>query len=101
MKPREKRKSSVWYAPEVRERAAQARRDGFPRAESRRAGWNCRSTRSSGWRCPRHTPPVLVECFGEDGARDALRALAAPHRVGKDRVLFGYRCACLTVRRDR
>ena len=41
----------------------------------------------------------LVERFGESGARDALCALAAPRRINGDRVLFGYRFACLTVRR--
>jgi ubiquinone/menaquinone biosynthesis C-methylase UbiE len=42
----------------------------------------------------------LVKRFGETGARDALRALAAPHRCGDDRVPFGYRFTCLTVRRN-
>jgi SAM-dependent methyltransferase len=42
----------------------------------------------------------LVARFGETGARDVLRALAAPRRVDHEHVLFGYRFACLTVRRD-
>lgn len=43
----------------------------------------------------------LVERFGERGARDRLRDLAAPYRSDDDRVLFGYRFTCLTVRRGR
>ena len=41
--------------------------------------------------------PAFVLDIGS-GARDALRTLAAPHRTGGDRVLFGCRFACLTVR---
>jgi hypothetical protein len=43
----------------------------------------------------------LVERFGESGARERLRALAAPHRIDEDHVAFGYRFACLTVCRDK
>jgi ubiquinone/menaquinone biosynthesis C-methylase UbiE len=42
----------------------------------------------------------LVERFGEQGAQDQLRALAAPHHVDEDHVAFGYRFTCLTVRRN-
>jgi hypothetical protein len=42
----------------------------------------------------------LVERFGSEGARDALRDLAAPHRIDDERVRFGYLFQCITVRRD-
>ena len=38
----------------------------------------------------------LVERFGDRGARDRLRSLAAPHRIDEDHVAFGYRFTCLT-----
>ena len=47
----------------------------------------------------------VVERFGAEGARDAPRDLAAPHRIdpnGTDggHVRFGYLLQCITVRRD-
>jgi ubiquinone/menaquinone biosynthesis C-methylase UbiE len=42
----------------------------------------------------------VIERFGTDGARSALRELAAPHRVDEEHVLFGYVFTCLTARRD-
>jgi SAM-dependent methyltransferase len=41
----------------------------------------------------------LVERFGGEGAREALRSLAASYRSDDDHVLFGYRFSCLTARR--
>jgi hypothetical protein len=41
-----------------------------------------------------------VERFGSDGARTALRDLAAPYRVDNDHVRFGYLFHCITVRRE-
>jgi ubiquinone/menaquinone biosynthesis C-methylase UbiE len=42
----------------------------------------------------------VVERFGGEGARDALRDLAAPHRIDDAHVRFGYLFQCITVRRD-
>jgi len=42
----------------------------------------------------------LVERRGEAGAREALRELAAPHRVDAEHVRFGYLFQCITVRRE-
>jgi hypothetical protein len=58
------------------------------------------STSLSGWRCRPRTPRGVVERFGGEGARDALRDLAAPHRIDDGHVRFGYLFQCITVRRD-
>jgi hypothetical protein len=42
----------------------------------------------------------VIERFGIDGARPALRELATPHRVDAEHVLFGYVFQCFTARRD-
>jgi SAM-dependent methyltransferase len=42
----------------------------------------------------------VIERFGIDGARSALRELAARHRVDEEHVLFGYVFQCFTARRD-
>ena len=42
----------------------------------------------------------IGERFGGEGARDALRDLAAPHRIDDGHVRFGYLFQCITVRRD-
>ena len=42
----------------------------------------------------------VIERFGIDGARSALRDLATPHRVDEEHVLFGYVFQCFTARRD-
>ncbi len=42
----------------------------------------------------------LAERRGEEGAREALRRLAAPHRVDREHVKFGYLFQCITVRRE-
>jgi SAM-dependent methyltransferase len=42
----------------------------------------------------------VIERFGIDGARSALRELATPHRVDEEHVLFGYVFQCFTARRD-
>jgi hypothetical protein len=42
----------------------------------------------------------VIERFGIDGARSALRELATPHRVDDEHVLFGYVFQCFTGRRD-
>jgi hypothetical protein len=42
----------------------------------------------------------MTERFGGEGARDALRDLAAPHRIDDAHVRFGYLFQCITVRRD-
>ena len=42
----------------------------------------------------------VIERFGNEGARAALRELAAPHRIDDDHVRFGYLFQCITVRRD-
>jgi hypothetical protein len=41
----------------------------------------------------------VIERFGIDGARSALRELATPHRVDEDHVLFGYVFQCFTAPR--
>jgi hypothetical protein len=42
----------------------------------------------------------VIERFGIDGARSALRELATPHRVDEEHVLFGYVFQCFTARRN-
>jgi SAM-dependent methyltransferase len=42
----------------------------------------------------------VIERFGIDGARKALRELATPHRVDEDHVLFGYVFQRFTARCD-
>jgi len=42
----------------------------------------------------------VIERFGIDGARSALRELAMPHLVDEEHVLFGYVFQCFTARRD-
>jgi len=41
-----------------------------------------------------------IERFGIEGARSALRELAAPHRIDQEHVLFGYIFQCFIARRD-
>jgi ubiquinone/menaquinone biosynthesis C-methylase UbiE len=41
----------------------------------------------------------VIERFGIDGARSALRELATPHRVDEDHVLFGYVFQCFIAHR--
>jgi SAM-dependent methyltransferase len=41
----------------------------------------------------------VVQRFGDDGARNALRDLAAPYRIDEDRIALGYRFSCVTVQR--
>jgi hypothetical protein len=42
----------------------------------------------------------VIERFGIDGARSALRQLATPHRVDEEHVLFGFVFQCFTARHD-
>ena len=42
----------------------------------------------------------VIERFGIDRARSALRELAMPHLVDEEHVLFGYVFQCFTARRD-
>jgi hypothetical protein len=42
----------------------------------------------------------VIERFGIDGARSALRELAMPHLVDEEHVLFGYVFQCFTARGD-
>jgi ubiquinone/menaquinone biosynthesis C-methylase UbiE len=42
----------------------------------------------------------VIEWFGIDGTRSALRELATPHLVDEEHVLFGYVFQCFTARRD-
>lgn len=42
----------------------------------------------------------VIERFGIDGARSAVRALAMPYRVDDEHVLFGYLFQCFTARRE-
>jgi ubiquinone/menaquinone biosynthesis C-methylase UbiE len=42
----------------------------------------------------------VIERFGIDGARSALRELATPHLVDEEHVLFGYVFQCFTARHD-
>jgi ubiquinone/menaquinone biosynthesis C-methylase UbiE len=42
----------------------------------------------------------VVERFGIDGARSAVRELAMPYRVDDEHVLFGYLFQCFTARRE-
>jgi ubiquinone/menaquinone biosynthesis C-methylase UbiE len=42
----------------------------------------------------------VIERFGMDGARSAVRELAMPYRVDDEHVLFGYLFQCFTVRRE-
>lgn len=42
----------------------------------------------------------VIERFGADGARKAVRELAMPYRADKDHVLFGYLFQCFTARRE-
>jgi SAM-dependent methyltransferase len=43
----------------------------------------------------------VIERFGIDGARSAVRALAMPYRVDDEHVLFGYVFQCFTARHER
>jgi hypothetical protein len=52
------------------------------------------------WLChPSHAAGV-VERFGMDGVRAALREPAALHRIDDDHLRFGYLFQCITARRD-
>jgi hypothetical protein len=42
----------------------------------------------------------VIERFGIDGARAAVRELAMPYRVDDEHVLFGYLFQCFTARRE-
>jgi ubiquinone/menaquinone biosynthesis C-methylase UbiE len=42
----------------------------------------------------------VIERFGADGARSAVRELAMPYRVDKEHVLFGYLFQCFAARRE-
>lgn len=42
----------------------------------------------------------VIERFGIDGARSAVRALAMPYRVDDEHVLFGCVFHCFTARRE-
>ena len=42
----------------------------------------------------------VIERFGADGARSAVRELAMPCRVDKEHVLFGYLFQCFAARRE-
>jgi ubiquinone/menaquinone biosynthesis C-methylase UbiE len=42
----------------------------------------------------------VIERFGIDGARSAVRELAMPYRVDDEHVLFGYLFQCFTARRE-
>jgi SAM-dependent methyltransferase len=42
----------------------------------------------------------VIERFGIDGARSAVREPAMPYRVGDEHVLFGYLFQCFTARRE-
>ncbi|MGA8759544.1 MAG: hypothetical protein WB611_25170 [Stellaceae bacterium] len=42
----------------------------------------------------------VIERFGIDGARSAVRELAIPYRVDDEHVLFGYLFQCFTARRE-
>ena len=42
----------------------------------------------------------VIERFGSDGARSAVRELAMPYRVDDEHVLFGYLFQCFTARRE-
>ncbi len=42
----------------------------------------------------------VIERFGIDGTRSAVRELAMPYRADDEHVLFGYLFQCFTARRE-
>lgn len=42
----------------------------------------------------------VIERFGIDGARSAVRELAIPYRIDDEHVLFSYVFQCFTTRRE-